>query len=697
MYATCRLRRAEAESQGAAGVLPLQNKHLKVKIRAFDSSPAEALRGQTEFGTATALLVLLGLIPIFVLVNYHSEQLLPSTQVQRVETSSLTERVTTSSPAHEVQKRLTGRCDGLVYKHCAGCTSQNEECDQQTGGMSLKDLQDGNTRAIERLAQTRSWQSPAASPFAAVLQKCEEDRGASREKFCSALAALPRCATLQCYEGISDAFGGNTYVRWALRPYPFDRSLDSLELSLQDQNWYTDATEEVLQEIQTCGDEGMAIVTRGRAHLAAFAREIHSIYTGAQARQSKLSMAAYLMQLDGTRGPVASDIVPVSDKWQPPLQQMRAWDFDDWVNIWLQDAQGVSAAAELVKLKPAAASLYTALHAVHTAREVLTRYAPVADDRKAARRHTDCARYAYKALPLREGDWMAAALSAADARWQSKIDAIFGSVRSQLLHISAGFAGVYGARVQQKLRNVKLVVAGSSSPWVEGNGGGQRLRAVMQKAAAADTAVELVELFRNHVRGVAKPYGAANRRYEPAVIEHRSSANAEYRPLDNTLVLNIGLAPYVSVFGSAAKQYASVGFIIGHELSHSFDTNGIWFDELGTPAAFGNVRQQIAALRQFQCDVNYANAMGVDGFRTLNENFADKFGLRAAFGAANISTRAETVEFLQTFSRLWCNVAGGGPRDTHAPPIMRAQMATSVLQSHISDSICQITLKETCS
>ncbi|KAL1899277.1 hypothetical protein Cpir12675_001561 [Ceratocystis pirilliformis] len=125
-------------------------------------------------------------------------------------------------------------------------------------------------------------------------------------------------------------------------------------------------------------------------------------------------------------------------------------------------------------------------------------------------------------------------------------------------------------------------------------------------------------------------------------------ANAYYHALGNEIIIPAGIMqfPIFDVEAPAYVSYGSFGSIVGHEMSHAFDSERRYYDENGaytktlpwwtpdTDAAF-NIRAQ--------CFVDqYSNLVHrkknkfrayVDGKITLNENIADTGGLLTSYQA----------------------------------------------------------------
>ena len=123
------------------------------------------------------------------------------------------------------------------------------------------------------------------------------------------------------------------------------------------------------------------------------------------------------------------------------------------------------------------------------------------------------------------------------------------------------------------------------------------------------------------------------------------TVNAVNLPLQNALNFPAAIIqpPYFDVNADAAHNYGSLGAIIGHEISHSFDDQGSQFDAEGrlanwwTKADFEHFRAAGQALAaQFDTYRPFPD-LAVNGQQTLSENIADVAGLMAAHDAYRLS------------------------------------------------------------
>lgn len=101
--------------------------------------------------------------------------------------------------------------------------------------------------------------------------------------------------------------------------------------------------------------------------------------------------------------------------------------------------------------------------------------------------------------------------------------------------------------------------------------------------------------------------------------------------------------PHFDPKAPAAVNYASIGAIIGHEISHSFDNNGALFDSTGamrnwwTPEDFAHFTASGDALaKQYDAYKPFPD-LNLNGKLTLGENIADVAGLAAAYDAYRAS------------------------------------------------------------
>jgi putative endopeptidase len=136
------------------------------------------------------------------------------------------------------------------------------------------------------------------------------------------------------------------------------------------------------------------------------------------------------------------------------------------------------------------------------------------------------------------------------------------------------------------------------------------------------------------------------------------TVNAVNLPLHNALNFPAAILepPFFDPKAPAAVNYGAIGAIIGHEISHTFDSEGAAFDSRGrlrnwwTPEDFAHFKAATDALAaQYDTYHPFPDA-AVRGRQTLGENIADLAGLTAAFDAYHASLNGKSAPVVEGFS-----------------------------------------------
>jgi predicted metalloendopeptidase len=230
------------------------------------------------------------------------------------------------------------------------------------------------------------------------------------------------------------------------------------------------------------------------------------------------------------------------------------------------------------------------------------------------------------------------------------------------------------AQAKAKLAALKVGI-GYPDHWREYSG----LKVVRGDAFGNQERAEVFEYRRN-----LNKLGAPVDRSEWCMTPQR--VNAVNLPAMNALNFPAAIlqAPYFDAARPAAMNYGSIGAIIGHEISHSFDDQGALFDATGrlhnwwTPQDYAHFKASAEQLvEQFNAYHPFPD-LAVNGKQTLSENIADVAGLRAAFSAYR-STIADTPgplvdgftsdqQFFLSFAQTW--------RAKYREPILRQIIVT---------------------
>jgi putative endopeptidase len=117
------------------------------------------------------------------------------------------------------------------------------------------------------------------------------------------------------------------------------------------------------------------------------------------------------------------------------------------------------------------------------------------------------------------------------------------------------------------------------------------------------------------------------------------TVNAVNLPLQNALNFPAAILqpPFFDPEAPAAANYGGIGSVIGHEISHTFDSEGSAFDSKGRvrdwwkPVDFEHFKQATAKLAaQYDAYKPFPD-LSLNGKQTLAENIADVAGLSAAY------------------------------------------------------------------
>ena len=143
--------------------------------------------------------------------------------------------------------------------------------------------------------------------------------------------------------------------------------------------------------------------------------------------------------------------------------------------------------------------------------------------------------------------------------------------------------------------------------------------------------------------------------------------------------------PHFDAKAPAAVNYAAIGAIIGHEISHSFDNNGALFDSTGrmrnwwTTEDFAHFTASGEALAKQYDGYKPFPDLSLNGKLTLSENIADVAGLAAAYDAYRVSLGGKEgpavdgftgdQQFFISFAQTW--------RYKAREEAMRRQVATN--------------------
>jgi putative endopeptidase len=202
--------------------------------------------------------------------------------------------------------------------------------------------------------------------------------------------------------------------------------------------------------------------------------------------------------------------------------------------------------------------------------------------------------------------------------------------------------------------------------------------------------------YQYQLSRIGKPVDRKEWTMEPQTV------NAVNLPLHNALNFPAAILepPFFDSEAPAAANYGAIGTIIGHEISHTFDSEGAAFDSKGrvrnwwTAEDFEHFKAATAALAAQYDTYKPFPDVAVNGRQTLGENIADVAGLSAAFDGFHASLKGKPVpkdggftgdqQFFIAFGQNW----GSKTRDSalrqqvltdpHAPGMYRAETVRNI-------------------
>jgi endothelin-converting enzyme/putative endopeptidase len=171
------------------------------------------------------------------------------------------------------------------------------------------------------------------------------------------------------------------------------------------------------------------------------------------------------------------------------------------------------------------------------------------------------------------------------------------------------------------------------------------------------------DLFGNEWRADMFEYQRQLRRIGGPVERHEWSmtpqtVNAVNLPLQNALNFPAAILqpPFFDPQAPAAANYGSIGATMGHEISHTFDTEGSTFDAQGrlrnwwTPEDLKQFEQVTTELAKQYDEYHPFPDLALNGRQTLAENIADVAGIAAAYDAYRASLNGKTPPTQDKFS-----------------------------------------------
>lgn len=153
-----------------------------------------------------------------------------------------------------------------------------------------------------------------------------------------------------------------------------------------------------------------------------------------------------------------------------------------------------------------------------------------------------------------------------------------------------------------------------------------------------------------------------------------TESNAYYSVESNKIVVPAAILrpPFYHIASTHAQNFGGIGFVVGHELTHAFDSQGAMFDGNGNLRNWWDQASYAKFVKKEGCmkrEYEQYSVQGrpLNGLKTLGENIADNGGLKLAYEAyhkwSDEHDHDSTLPklgltpnqlFFLSFAQIWC-------------------------------------------
>ena len=163
--------------------------------------------------------------------------------------------------------------------------------------------------------------------------------------------------------------------------------------------------------------------------------------------------------------------------------------------------------------------------------------------------------------------------------------------------------------------------------------------------------------------------------------------NACYDPFVNDITFPAAIlqAPFYSINQTRSENLGGIGAVIGHEISHAFDSNGAKCDEFGNINNWWKEEDTKRFESKIEAMVEQFDGIElpwgkVNGRFIVSENMADNGGMAVTLEIMGKTENSSYEEYFTNWAKVWCLKAK--PEylqlllnlDVHGPSVLRANM-----------------------
>lgn len=145
-------------------------------------------------------------------------------------------------------------------------------------------------------------------------------------------------------------------------------------------------------------------------------------------------------------------------------------------------------------------------------------------------------------------------------------------------------------------------------------------------------------------------------------VTQPQTVNAFYNPLANDITFPAGILqkPFYDKNADYAQNLGAIGTVIGHEITHAFDTRGALYDENGNYSNWWTQEDMEQFMARAQKVVNYYNSIEVangifqNGDMTIGENIADMGAMACVLEIVGNDKKAQ-LEVFKSNAAIWAS------------------------------------------
>lgn len=148
------------------------------------------------------------------------------------------------------------------------------------------------------------------------------------------------------------------------------------------------------------------------------------------------------------------------------------------------------------------------------------------------------------------------------------------------------------------------------------------------------------------------------------------TVNAMYNPQMNDITFPAAIlqAPFYDKNADEAQNLGGIGTVIGHEITHAFDTYGSGYDENGnysswwTPQDLAQFEARAQKVKDYYSSMEVANGIFQNGDTTVGENIADMGAMACVLDIVGSDKKAQRKVF-ESNANIWASVQTDAYRD----------------------------------